>query len=587
MSCTVTRGSIVKGITEDVQNRLVESGKFSEQDNTFIPKVDSEDYQTVVDGINTHFGEEIVMSTNDIEPMFAIVEPSDKLIHGFFRDADQEGVNDLRRKTKTPHFRQWFGNWESISEPIREASQLANEIKGTTKDAFLADTQRALFEIATQANQEDGTVENSTGALTSIYPQRIIDIAKQLFPTAKAGDTYTPITGSLDQEGLPAIVDGMFTNARGEQKSALNRGSFISNENAITIDPQYPRWDTEEEYSFPVNVYDKGKKVGVVNVMNDGEYLSVFESQATSFGSTNVGTNAYMKLATQARSMGLMLRSDRISDRMSEAAKRLWGRFVESGEAEIIDDRYVFTGEGTDVGDNIYMSAVQPDTLTAKEDKEFKKLQKNGIISENSNTIDGRTYFKILGDNLERLMEIIKIRGLDFIHIIQSSGVNLVELGRSDINPIVVDVFQQREESSISSKAGEVTKRRVLNFLSNIGFTNLQEVNQLVYKGQKIEGLAYTDLMNGIMQIVKGTEEYTLPEESMHILVKLIQNSRPDLYAKMRAEVVNYKLYSTVLHDPAYTNNKLYQKEDGSLDTEKIREEAVACRLMIIVSLKL
>ena len=573
MSCTVTRGSIISGVQEDVKNRLLGSSVFIEQDELFIPKEGVENYQSVVNEINIHFGEEIVMPMNDPEPKFAIVEPSDKLIHQYFETADDEELNDLRRKTKTPQFRQWFGNWETV----KDAVDLAPEIQGTARESFIANPQQALFEIATQVNQNDGSPENSTGAISEIYPQRIIDIAKKLFPTAKAGDVFTPIIGSLDQNGLPAITDGMYTNAKGEQKSTLNRGSFISNDNSISIDPQYPRWD-KVDYSFRVDILDGTRKVGEVNVENDGEYLNVFMSQAASLGTSNVGSNAYMKLADKARSMGLMLRSDRISDRMSEAAKRLWNRFVEAGQAEIINDRYVFTGEGTAVGDNIYMSAVAGDTLTEDQDRMFKKLQKNGVISTEVNMVDGRVYYKVPGNSsekVERLKQIIKNQGLDFIHLTETIDATLIQLGKGE-NETLNETIAEEEDSSVSSKAGQVTKRRVLQFLNNIGFTNIQEVSQLVYKGEPIPGIAYTDLMNGIMQIVKGTEDYNLPEEAMHILVKLIQNSRPELYAAMRKEVVNYKLYSTVLRDPAYTNNKLYQNEDGTLNIEKIREEAVA-----------
>ena len=40
--------------------------------------------------------------------------------------------------------------------------------------------------------------------------------------------------------------------------------------------------------------------------------------------------------------MGLQLRSDRISDRLSEAAIRLWNRFERQGIAQKVDDRYIF-----------------------------------------------------------------------------------------------------------------------------------------------------------------------------------------------------------------------------------------------------
>jgi hypothetical protein len=143
------------------------------------------------------------------------------------------------------------------------------------------------------------------------------------------------------------------------------------------------------------------------------------------------------------------------------------------------------------------------------------------------------------------------------------------------------DIFQsatpidEEDSQTLSSKADKITKNKVLGWLEAIGFTNIKSVGQLIYKGQPISGRAYIDFINAVMQIVEGQEDYTLPEEAMTILLQLVKQSRPELYNQMVKEIINYKMYGDVLKDPAYKNNPLYQNEDGTLNYEKIKEEAV------------
>lgn len=217
--------------------------------------------------------------------------------------------------------------------------------------------------------------------------------------------------------------------------------------------------------------------------------------------------------------------------------------------------------------------------LTEKQEDDIEHLQRLGLLSKGYTVIDGKPYFVIptLFNNpnvqaVRRLETAISNRSIDFLTIIDTGNEYLVRL--EGIKPVVKGANEF--ETSQSSKAGEVTKAKVLKFLDNVGFRTVNSVSQLVYKGQKVHGSGYTDLANGIMQIVEGQEDYTLPEEAMHVLVALVKESRPELYKRMMKEIVNYKMYSTVLNDPAYANNKLYLLPDGTVNYDKIKEEAVA-----------
>lgn len=88
-------------------------------------------------------------------------------------------------KAYTPSFKESFGNWEAL----HEASIWAQRIDSSFwRDAFIANYERSLFEIAQQAN---GSASELSGAINT-FGQEIIDIALSVYPEAKVGDKYVP-----------------------------------------------------------------------------------------------------------------------------------------------------------------------------------------------------------------------------------------------------------------------------------------------------------------------------------------------------------------------------------------------------------
>lgn len=262
--------------------------------------------------------------------------------------------------------------------------------------------------------------------------------------------------------------------------------------------------------------------------------------------------------------------------RLKEQAKRYPRTLIRSEVRKINDYSRDYSKDIEEIDFQKVPSApVNENFLKPKDEAQFKRLQEMGYISTDTNTVGGKTYYKVLGDEEQDavLREIIKDKELDFVHIHDSPLGSLIELGERDEDE-PKDISETT--STTSSKATGITKQRVLRFLENIGFTNLQIVNQLSHNGQRLNGDAYVDMLNGIMQIVEGKEDYTLPEEAMHILVELVKQSRPELYISMRSEVINYKLYGKVLNDPAYVNSSFYQTLEGEKNLDKFKDEAIA-----------
>ncbi len=183
--------------------------------------------------------------------------------------------------------------------------------------------------------------------------------AQLLTPQFKAwfGDWTTTILPHTTKDGEPIVKNGLITNAFGERKSILNFGSYLTDNNEVSIvtmtDAPVPELEGGEINKTAV--YQGGKEIGTVYSENDGTYLTTFDVDITR-GLPNAGTYAILQLAEEAQSKGLQLRSDRISDRMSEAYIKLWERFVKTGQAEIQGDHYVFTGLSNNVTNNIFYS---------------------------------------------------------------------------------------------------------------------------------------------------------------------------------------------------------------------------------------
>src|SRR5437870_5820990 len=114
-TCQINRESVSKGIKTSVKNKLKDSKVFSEKNDIFYPLGDA-DYQSVVDDINDSYGDELVMPMNTSKPQFAIVEPSDRLVTNYLNNLPEDVETELRRMTKSPQFKAWFGDWELLKE---------------------------------------------------------------------------------------------------------------------------------------------------------------------------------------------------------------------------------------------------------------------------------------------------------------------------------------------------------------------------------------------------------------------------------------------------------------------------------------
>lgn len=184
-------------------------------------------------------------------------------------------------------------------------------------------------------------ITNDEKASDKLYSKLLTPQFKLFF-----GDWTEEIMPNTYNNGEPMIVNGIITNYNGEKKSIFNSGSFLSSSNdgvSISTFIDESNNDLEGGEINVTKVFQDGREIGLIYSENDGSYLTTFDVSVTR-GRPNAGTYAILQLAEEAKLKGLQLRSDRISDRMSEAYIRLWNRFLDAGQAHVENDRYIFTG---------------------------------------------------------------------------------------------------------------------------------------------------------------------------------------------------------------------------------------------------
>lgn len=137
-----------------------------------------------------------------------------------------------------------------------------------------------------------------------------------------------------------------------------------------------------------------------------------------------------------------------------------------------------------------------------------------------------------------------------------------------DVQPIML----QLEGALVSSKASPRVMKLIRQLIKSIG-VDFASVSNIVVNGKKVDAQGVADIVQKLIQVVEGKEDVTLPEETMHFVVEIIQQTNPKLFNQLMKEINNYTILNQVFKD--YGNNPYYQK-DGKPDVIKLKKEAIA-----------
>jgi len=106
-----------------------------------------------------------------------------------------------------------------------------------------------------------------------------------------------------------------------------------------------------------------------------------------------------------------------------------------------------------------------------------------------------------------------------------------------------------------------------------------KQIDELKREGVRKNVLGLADTLNGVINLALSENnidesEFALNEEMLHFIVDIIEQKYPDLYKELLQKVGTYNLYNQ-MYD-VYASQKEYQNEDGSVNVNKIKKEAVA-----------
>ena len=170
-------------------------------------------------------------------------------------------------------------------------------------------------------------------------------------------------------------------------------------------------------------------------------------------------------------------------------------------------------------------------------------------------------------DRQEALSELEKETPLkDRLDIENNTNFGINNEGDSDTT------FLQKPGNLVSSIASPKTISLVKGFLKRIG-VDIKSSNEIVVNGKKIDSNAIANITQRLVQIVDGKESFSLPEEGMHFVVEIIQQTNPKLFQQLLKEINSYDILKQVFRE--YATDENYQTKDGKPDVLKLKKEAI------------
>jgi hypothetical protein len=146
-------------------------------------------------------------------------------------------------------------------------------------------------------------------------------------------------------------------------------------------------------------------------------------------------------------------------------------------------------------------------------------------------------------------------------------------LYEQDKKDLEKDIMLQKEKGPTPTEASPKTISLLKDFLKRIG-VNISAIDKdIIVDGVKQDANGAALLTQKLIQVIKGKEAKSLPEEAMHFAVAIIKQTNPTLYKKLLNDINKYAILDQVFKD--YGDNPLYQTKDGKRDVIKLKEEAI------------
>lgn len=132
--------------------------------------------------------------------------------------------------------------------------------------------------------------------------------------------------------------------------------------------------------------------------------------------------------------------------------------------------------------------------------------------------------------------------------------------------------IQYQDRSVPSSKASVHTTIKVKEVIKKMG-VEIQDLADYAKRANldvtSINGIA--DIVEGIIAIAAGKENYTLTEEMVHIATSILEQNNPKVVTELLSKIDRFKIYK----DTYNTYKNVYTLSNGKPDIRAIKKEAV------------
>ena len=257
--------------------------------------------------------------------------------------------------------------------------------------------------------------------------------------------------------------------------------------------------------------------------------------------------------------------------------------FVEKGEVETKKENI----SDNNVIDENYL------LLTEQEQKEFDKLQQEGLITKG-----------LFNENKDIVYTTKNKNGL--IQRLKELGINWIKIETlNNWIKVSIDTLTSQKPQVSKKINAESTQKELIDKIKSIAdrlgikierldviYNKQQEINTLTKKletaseqekqqiqkqidelkefGIKKEALALADLLNSTIQLTTDDNLALLSEEVIHFLVDIVKQKNPELYAELLQKVKTYAKYQEMM------NKYSKEIESGEYSLEDFQKEAIA-----------
>ena len=403
--------------------------------------------------------------------------------------------------------------------------------------------------------------------------RRILEVQSDLFQKGRDKDN---LTATLQNKGDNFVLNGVVYDT--------NIKDFKTGEKTYTKRNENFGWDniTEEEYNTAKSKLNQDNKENkFLQLLNkDNNWVTFFVKSIIQDSMKKGYEKVLFPSGNTASKVEGHTTLEEFKKQKEDRIKEL-----EKQKQERYDNVPRITDELIRTTEKLIEKGIGSKELNETKLKQYKEQKKNGVdVSDLDNEINQlkQELERVDKEGFAALKPIYKFYEEDVANVLKKQGYTPKQVTDEYGNTWTeISITPEREmepiylqkEGTETSKASPKTLAAIKDFLKRIG-VDIKALESIVVNGVKQDANGAALIMQKLVQVVRGTEASSLPEEAMHFAVEIIEQTNPQLFNKLLKEINSYRILNQVIAD--YGTNPLFQTKDGKPDIRKLKKEAIA-----------